>query len=86
MQLTYALARRTPDHRLFLQTARQLLCLKSTREVHDFKFPVACFEHYQHVNPEWKPNLLAASVHYLHGTRMENAPAVQEAREALARS
>jgi hypothetical protein len=83
MQLTYALARRTPDHRLFLQTASRLLCWKSTEEVHDFKFPVACLEHYQYASPEWRPNLLAASVHYLHGTRMEDSLAVREARDAL---
>jgi hypothetical protein len=83
MELTYSLARRSSDHHLFLQTARRLLCLKSTREVHDFKYPVALFEHYQHVSPEWKPNILAASAHYLHGTRMDDCEAVREAREAL---
>jgi len=83
MQLTYSLARRSSDHHLFLQTARRLLCLKSTREVHDFKFPVALFEHYQHVSPEWKPNILAASAHYLHGTKMDDCEAVREAREAI---
>jgi hypothetical protein len=83
MQLTYALAKRTKVHGLFLQTAKRLLCWKSTEEVHDFKFPVACLEHYHYGSPEWKPNLLAASVHYLHGTRMEDSPVVREAREAL---
>ena len=83
MQLTYSLAQRNSDHHLFLQTARRLLCLKSTREVHDIKYPVALFEHYQHVSPEWKPNILAASAHYLHGTRMDDCEAVREAREAL---
>lgn len=86
MQLTYAMARKTPDHQHFLQTARRLLCLKSTREVHDFKYPVALFEHYQYASPEWKPNLLAASVHHLHGTQMEDSPTVQQAREELRRS
>lgn len=86
MQLTFAMARKTTDHQPFLQKARRLLCLKSTREVHDFKYPVALFEHYQHASPEWKPNLLAASVHHLHGTQMDDSPTVAEAREELRRS
>jgi len=65
---------------------KKLICLKSTREVHGFKFPVAVFENYEHVSPEWKPNLLAASVHHLHGTQMDDAPTVAEAREELRRS
>lgn len=83
MRLTYALAKKTRDHRPFLDTARRLLCLKSTRNVHDFKYPVALFEHYQYASAEWKPHLLAASAHNLHGTKMEDSPPVQQAREAL---
>jgi hypothetical protein len=86
MQMAYALARRTADHGPFFRTAERLLCRKSSEEVHDFKFPVACFEHYRYASAEWKPNLLAASVHYLHGTRMDDSAAVREAREALSRS
>ena len=85
MLLTYAMARKTPDHQPFLQTARRLLCLKSTREVHDFKYPVALFEHYQYASQEWKPNLLAASVHHLHGTQMEDSSTVAQAREEMRR-
>ena len=35
------------------------------------------------MSAEWRPNLLAASVHYLHGTRMGDSAAVREAREGL---
>ena len=83
MLLAYAMAIKEPNHGPFLQEARRLLCLKSTREVHDFKYPIATFEHYQHASPEWKPNILAASVHFLHGTRMENSDVIQQTREEL---
>ena len=58
-------------------------CRSSTREVHDLKYSVALFEHYQYASPEWKSNVLAASAHYLHGTQTEDCEAVQEARQAL---
>lgn len=83
MKMTLGWATRNSDHRLFLETAMQLLCIKSTAEVHDFKFPMALIENYDHISAEWKPLLLAASVHVLHGTIMEDSPIVQQAREQL---
>lgn len=82
LELTYAMAQQHSDQR-FLQTARRLLCLKTTIDPHDVKFAVAGFESYRHLSEEWRPNYLAASVFLLHGTQMEDNPAVQEAREAL---
>jgi hypothetical protein len=82
LRLTYAMAQEHSDQR-FLQTARRLLCLKSTIDPHDVKFAVAGFESYRYLSAEWRPNYLAASVFLLHGTQMEDNPAVQEAREEL---
>lgn len=84
MKMTLAWAKRNPSHQLFLETAMQLMCIKSTAEVHDFKFPMALFENYDHVSADWKPYLLAASVHVLHGTTMEDSTIVKQAREQLA--
>ena len=41
------------------------------------------FENYRYVSPQWKPNLLAASVHVLHGKEMEDSQIVSQARERL---
>lgn len=82
LKLTYAMARKHSDQR-FLQTSRRMICLKSTINVHNVKFPVAAFENYQYVSPEWRPNFLAGSIFLLNGTQMEDNTAVQEAREAL---
>jgi hypothetical protein len=83
MQLTFAYARKHADHQSFLQTARRLICLKATQNAHDVKFPSAIFENYELVSPQWRPHILAASVHWLHGTQMPDNPAVVAAREAL---
>lgn len=82
-RLTYSLALQHKNLRLFFQTARRLLCLKSTVNTHDVKFPIAMFENCQHISPEWRPRLLAASVAWLHGTQMEDSPFVEQARQAL---
>ena len=83
MELTYALARKHA-HGPFFQTARRLMCRKAD-DAHDWKFPVAVFENYEHVSPEWRPHLLAAAVHVLQGPRMEDSPAFLQAREELRR-
>jgi hypothetical protein len=46
---------------------------------------VAIFENYEHVSAEWRPHLLAASVHVLQGTRMEDSPRLLQAREEVCR-
>ena len=82
-ELAFAWAQHNRDHTPFIREAFRLLCFKSTTEVHDFKFPLALFENYRYASPEWKPHLLAASVYVLHGTQMEDAPMVMQARERL---
>lgn len=82
-RLTYSLALQHKDFRLFFQTARRLLCVKSTVDTHDLKFPIAIFENYQYISPQWRPRLLAASVAGLHGTQMEDSPFIAQAREEL---
>ena len=83
IELAFAWAKAHADHTPFFQEATRLLCLKSTTEVHDFKYPIALFENYRYASPEWKPHLLAASVYVLHGTQMEDAPMMAQARERL---
>jgi hypothetical protein len=82
-ELAFAWAKQTKDHTAFFQEALRLLCLKSTTEVHDFKYPLALFENYRYASDEWKPHLLAASVYVLHGTQMEDGQMVGQARERL---
>lgn len=82
-ELAFAYASKFPDHSPYFQTARLLTSLKSTQDAHDVKFPAAIFENYGQVNPKWRPHLIAASSHYMHGTRMPDNPAVSEAKNLL---
>lgn len=86
MELTYGWAKGRTDFRPYLETAQRLMCLKSSPEVHDFKFPMALFENIRYASREWKPCLLAASVHVLQGSEMEDSKIVNQAREMLGRS
>lgn len=83
MQLAYAYAGRHP-HGLLMQTARRLVCYKAA-ESHHMKFPVAIWENYDQVSPEWRRHVLAASVTMVQGSYMEDAPHMVQAREELRR-
>ncbi|MEX2139119.1 MAG: hypothetical protein WD894_07660 [Pirellulales bacterium] len=67
----------------FKRTARSLLCVKATDDPHDLKYPVAAFEDADLVSPHWRPYLVAASVHALHGTASADSSVLVKAREAL---
>lgn len=82
-ELAFSYANKFRDHRHYIEVARLLTSMKSTQDAHDVKFPVAIFENHGLVNPLWRPHLIAASSHYLHGTKMTDNPAVRTAREML---
>ena len=50
---------------------------------HDIKFPVAIFEDAYSVSAEWRPYLLASSVHSLHGTKSADTAVLVQVRDAL---
>jgi hypothetical protein len=82
-RLAYAYGRAAPEASHFLRTARRLLCTKATLNAHDVKFPVAIFEDLDLVSAAWRPHLLAGSVHFLHGPKSEDNPAIRQAMERL---
>jgi hypothetical protein len=67
----------------FQRTARSLLCVKATEDPHDLKYPVAAFEDARLASPQWRPYLLAASVHALHGPASADSLVLAQARKAL---
>jgi hypothetical protein len=80
----FALARERPEAvPLFVQTAHSWLCRKASNDTHEYKFLAAILEDVGWVSPEWRPHLLAASVHYFHGDKSPDNPVIQQAREAL---
>ena len=48
----------------FERTARSYVLSKAGNNAHHYKYWVAALENVRHVSPEWRPNYLAASVHY----------------------
>lgn len=80
----YALFNRNPDAAMrYMQAARDWLCRKTTVEAHEFKLPAALFEDYEGVSPEWRPRLLAASAHWLHGKQSPDSELLRRARQEL---
>lgn len=75
--------RNSSNEQAFLQTARSLVCAKATQDPHDIKFPTAAFEDAFLVSTEWKPYLLASSMHALHGSKSLDAPVFLQARSIL---
>jgi hypothetical protein len=80
----FALARERPGAvPLFVQTAHSWLCRKASNDHHEYKFLAAILEDVGWVSPQWRPHLLAASVHYFHGDRSPDNPVIQQVRDAL---
>ena len=82
-KMSFAWLRTSANQVAFKQAARSLLCVKATRDPHDLKYPVAAFEDTTLANSEWRPYLLASSVHALHGTASSDSTALVQARKAL---
>lgn len=83
-RMVFALVSQQPDALgLYTQAARSWLCVKTTVEAHDHKLPAAIFENCEWVTPQWRPRLLAASAHWLHGPQSPDSPLIQQARDAL---
>ncbi len=82
-KLGFTFLKTSADLAAFKQAARGLLCAKATRDPHDLKYPVAAFEDTALANPEWRPYLLASSVHALHGAASADSTVLVEARKAL---
>jgi hypothetical protein len=68
---------------LFVQTAHSWLCRKASNDQHEYKFLAAILEDSALVSQEWQPHILAASVHYFHGSQTPDNPVMEQARRAL---
>jgi hypothetical protein len=71
---------------LFVQTAHSWLCRKASNDHHEYKFLAAILEDVGWVSPQWRPHLLAASVHYFHGDRSPDNAVIRQVREALSKA
>jgi hypothetical protein len=67
----------------FMRTARSFVCVKASMDPHDIKFPAAVFEDTFLASPEWRPYLLASSLHALHGSRSNDTVVLARLKEIL---
>jgi hypothetical protein len=80
----FVLARERPDVvPLFVQAGHSWLCRKASDDAHEYKFLAAILEDAACVSPTWRPHLLAASVHYFHGTKTPDNPVIRHVQEVL---
>jgi hypothetical protein len=82
-RMAFELLRHENNHAAFMQTARSFLCVKASLDPHDIKFPAAIFEDAFAVSTEWRPYLLASSVHSLHGSKSADTSVLVQVRAAL---
>jgi hypothetical protein len=68
----------------FIRATCKLANRKATWNAHDMKFPAAAFENTDHISEPWRPHLLAATIHAVHGPASGDAPVFDHAREVLA--
>jgi hypothetical protein len=82
-RLAFNLLEDTSNHAAFMRTALSFLCVKASLDPHDIKYPAAAFEDAYSVSAEWRPYLLASSVHALHGTKSSDTAVLVQVRDAL---
>jgi hypothetical protein len=82
-RMAFDLLSNAGNHAAFMQTARSFLCVKASLDPHDIKYPAAVFEDAASVSAEWRPYLLASSVHALHGTKSSDTAVLVQVRDAL---
>ncbi|HET6407175.1 MAG TPA: hypothetical protein VFG14_04780, partial [Chthoniobacteraceae bacterium] len=82
-QLAFSLLNDQKNQQSFMQTARSYLCVKASLDPHDIKFPAAIFEDAAHASAPWRPFLLAASVHSLHGSQSPDTTVLLQVRDAI---
>ena len=83
-ELTFALTQTYDGANAFIKAAQHAMARRLSINAHEMKYPIAMFEEYQRVSPEWRPHLLAATSVFLQGTNSANNPAVQRGIEQLA--
>ena len=81
----FALAQDETAQAEYLETLPLMATLKAT-DIHDWKFTAATLENVRNVQSRWRPHLLAAHAHYMHGTKSDDHKYVSKARELVSGS
>jgi hypothetical protein len=79
----FTFARRCPDARQPFRAAGRLLPRKAGWDPHLIKFPVAMFEIFETVSPEWSPHLVAAASLSFQGSDRPDTDLMKQFGEAI---
>jgi hypothetical protein len=82
-RMAFSYAQRFPESEALQRAVYRLLPLKGDVDPHTIKFPVAMFQHYRWVSPEWRPHLLASAAASFKGPDDDDNPVTHQVREAL---
>lgn len=83
-QKAFEYASSTDDARPLFDAARRLVFMKAS-EHHHLKWPAAIFEDYYRVSPQWRPQMVAASMYYLRGSGHGDSRVTLRALDAMKR-
>ncbi len=79
----FAFARKFPGPQLLVRAAHRLLPLKVDWDPHRIKFPIAAWENWRWVSPEWQPHMLAAASYSFVGVDAPDTALTKQVREAV---
>lgn len=79
----FAFARKFPEPQSLVRAAHRLLPLKADWDPHRIKFPIAAWENWRWVSPEWRPHLLAAASYSFVGVDAPDTELAAQVREAV---
>ena len=82
-RMAFRFAQKFPDSDVLFRAAARLLPAKAGRDVHNVKFPVAMFENYRWISPEWHPHFMAAASYTFLGADAPDTQVINRVREAI---
>jgi hypothetical protein len=79
----FGFAQKFPDSDALFRVAARLIPAKAGRDVHSVKFPVAMFENYRWISPEWRPHFMAAASYTFLGADAPDSQVINRVRQAI---
>jgi hypothetical protein len=79
----FAFAKEFPDPMVLVRAAYRVVPLKASWDPHEIKFPVAAWENFNWVSPEWRPHMLAVASYSFMGRDDVDTDLAKRVREAV---
>jgi hypothetical protein len=79
----FTFAKEFPDPKVLVRAAYRVVPLKASWDPHEIKFPVAAWENFNWVSPEWRPHMLAVASYSFMGRDDVDTDLAKQVREAM---